>query len=70
MDGTAHDSLAEELRRAIAARDALRPGTAAHWRASCEARALMKRLGAEKRFTSAARKRVAISERAAPQPPH
>lgn len=35
-------ALAERLRQAIARRDALRPGTPANWRASCEARALMK----------------------------
>lgn len=41
--GLGDDDIAERLRQAIARRDALRPGTAAHWRASCEARALMKR---------------------------
>lgn len=41
---SSESALAERLRLAIARRDRLRPGTAAHWRASCEARALMKRL--------------------------
>lgn len=38
------NDIAERLRDAIARRDLLRPGTPAHWRAACEARALMKRM--------------------------
>jgi hypothetical protein len=44
LESTNYEALVEALRRALERRDALRPGTPAHWRAACEARALMKRV--------------------------
>jgi hypothetical protein len=44
---TEYERLAADLRRAVAHRDSLRPGTPARWRAECEAKALMKRLVAQ-----------------------
>ena len=46
MDPAEYERLADDLRAAIARRRSLRPGTPAHWRAECEARALMKRVAA------------------------
>jgi hypothetical protein len=46
MDPAEYEQLVEALLAAIARRGSLRPGTPAHWRAECEARALMKRVAA------------------------
>lgn len=70
MNRSSQDSLAEQLRRAIAARDALRPGTAAHWRAACEARALMKRLSAEERFAAGVGTHTGAAQAVVRQPAH